>query len=302
MGPDGIKGFQGVSPLPPGPGVPTTIGIGDINEPVPYQVGEGPNAAWRVGQFSFQALESTGTNYLFLQIGMHGMRHVGDPNMTQGHACLTSDECIEGTEVIFGAGDGKYNAHNYDHRQTSRGGETFDVQVNAIPAPGDFNGNGSVGTEDYAVWRSTFGQSVAIVGAGADGNGNGLIDGADYVMWRKVFHASVVNPPGDYDGNGSVGVEDYAAWRTTFGQSIAIAGTGADGNGNSIVDAPDYVVWRKIDDSPSGYGTRRSPIGSSISEHIIVPELTTLEILIVTTIGLRLQRHRLRKCAENLLP
>jgi hypothetical protein len=292
MGPDGIKGLQGVSPLPPGPGVPTTIGIGDMNEPDPYQVGEGPNAAWRVGQFSFQALESTGTNYLYLQIGYHGMRHAGDPNMTTGHPCLTSDECDGGTEVIFGAvDDEKYNAHNYDHRQTSRVGETFDVKVNAIPAPGDYDGDGRAETEDLDVWRSTFGQSVAIAGSGADGNGNGVIDAADYVTWRT----SVSNPPGDYNGNGSVGIEDYVAWRTAFGQSVSIAGSGADGNGNDIVDAADYIVWRKI------YGSigQTTGTGSGVSGNTTVPEPTTLEILIVTTMGVRLRRHHLRKRAEN---
>jgi hypothetical protein len=46
------------------------------------------------------------------------------------------------------------------------------------------NGNGTVGPEDYAVWRATIGRSVT-PGAGADGNGNGIVDAADYAFWRN---------------------------------------------------------------------------------------------------------------------
>jgi len=47
--------------------------------------------------------------------------------------------------------------------------------------PGDYNKNGSVGPEDYDVWKSNFGTSLAA----ADGNGNGVVDAADYTVWRN---------------------------------------------------------------------------------------------------------------------
>ncbi len=54
---------------------------------------------------------------------------------------------------------------------------------NAPPlfSPGDYNKNGSVGPEDYEVWRQNFGAS----NSEADGNGNGVIDAGDYVVWRN---------------------------------------------------------------------------------------------------------------------
>jgi hypothetical protein len=64
--------------------------------------------------------------------------------------------------------------------QTSAGG---------IPIPGDYNNNGTVGPEDYAVWKSTFGQNVT-AGTGADGNSNTKIDAADYTVWRNNLGAS----------------------------------------------------------------------------------------------------------------
>lgn len=52
---------------------------------------------------------------------------------------------------------------------------------------GDFNGDGTVDSDDYNVWRATFGQTVPAGGPpGADGDGNGVVDAADYVVWRNA--------------------------------------------------------------------------------------------------------------------
>jgi hypothetical protein len=50
------------------------------------------------------------------------------------------------------------------------------------PVVGDYNGNGTVGAEDYTTWRTEFGTTGASI---ADGNTNGVVDAADYVVWRK---------------------------------------------------------------------------------------------------------------------
>ncbi|HEX3601885.1 MAG TPA: hypothetical protein VHU84_17160 [Lacipirellulaceae bacterium] len=50
------------------------------------------------------------------------------------------------------------------------------------PVAGDYDGNGTVGPEDYTVWRSHFGATGV---SAADGNGNGVVDAADYVVWRS---------------------------------------------------------------------------------------------------------------------
>ncbi|HEY2252664.1 MAG TPA: hypothetical protein VGH74_16435, partial [Planctomycetaceae bacterium] len=55
---------------------------------------------------------------------------------------------------------------------------------------GDYDGNGSVGPEDFAIWRANFGNSASPSGSGADGNSNGAIDAADYVVWRKSLGGS----------------------------------------------------------------------------------------------------------------
>jgi GH25 family lysozyme M1 (1,4-beta-N-acetylmuramidase) len=55
--------------------------------------------------------------------------------------------------------------------------------------PGDYNGDGTVDTGDYTVWRDTMGQTVAI-GLGADGNLSGAIDSGDYNVWKSHFGTS----------------------------------------------------------------------------------------------------------------
>lgn len=49
--------------------------------------------------------------------------------------------------------------------------------------------------------------------------------------------------PGDFNRDGVVDAGDYILWRKTFGQATA-SFDAADGNGNGIVDSNDYSVWR----------------------------------------------------------
>jgi hypothetical protein len=54
---------------------------------------------------------------------------------------------------------------------------------------GDYNGNGTVGPEDYNLWKTNFGSTTLLA---ADGNGNGIVDAADYSVWRD--HLGAVSP------------------------------------------------------------------------------------------------------------
>jgi hypothetical protein len=66
------------------------------------------------------------------------------------------------------------------------------VGQNPSPPPalaGDYNGNGSVGSEDYTLWQDQRGDFVTPF-SGTDGNGNGIVDAADYQVWKNNFGAT----------------------------------------------------------------------------------------------------------------
>ena len=46
---------------------------------------------------------------------------------------------------------------------------------------------------------------------------------------------------GDYNGDGVVDAADYVVWRKTLGSTGDLR---ADGNGNSVIDPGDFGVWR----------------------------------------------------------
>jgi surface-anchored protein len=48
---------------------------------------------------------------------------------------------------------------------------------------GDYDRDGSVGPEDYALWKASYGTDFA----DADGNGDGIVDAADYTIWRDHY-------------------------------------------------------------------------------------------------------------------
>jgi hypothetical protein len=49
--------------------------------------------------------------------------------------------------------------------------------------------------------------------------------------------------PGDYNRSGIIDAADYVVWRKTLGSTVPNF-TAADGNGNGVVDEGDHAVWR----------------------------------------------------------
>jgi len=49
---------------------------------------------------------------------------------------------------------------------------------------------------------------------------------------------------GDYNANGVVEAGDYVVWRKTLTQAASPAGSGADGNNSGLIDAGDHTVWK----------------------------------------------------------
>lgn len=72
-------------------------------------------------------------------------------------------------------------------------GAIYQIKYQGPPLVGDANGDGSVGTADYAQWAAQFGQSG---------------------QWLSA----------DFDDNGSVGAGDYALWAANFGHTSGESG------------------------------------------------------------------------------
>ncbi len=81
--------------------------------------------------------------------------------------------------------------------------------------------------------------------------------------------------PGDYNRNGIVDASDYVVWRRTLGQSVAM-GTGADGNFDGQITQSDYNTWR------SHFGqVAASGAGAALSSGAAVPEPASAALLVL---------------------
>jgi hypothetical protein len=90
--------------------------------------------------------------------------------------------------------------------------------------------------------------------------------------------AAVVNSA-DYNVNGLVDAPDYVLWRKTLNGTATPAGSGADGNHDGTVNPADYTLWQSHFGNPMGAGS-----GGGLSTGSI-PEPTSCILL---TIGLLL--------------
>jgi hypothetical protein len=105
-----------------------------------------------------------------------------------GGAIFTSDALPTNT----GLGAGSFDDSNVTLLPPAgavTGSGLTSFTLSAVPVlAGDFNRNGTVGPEDYGVWKSSFGSTAMLA---ADGNGNHVVDTADYTVWRDHFGATI---------------------------------------------------------------------------------------------------------------
>lgn len=101
-------------------------------------------------------------------------------------------------------------------------------------------------------------------------------------------------PSGDYNQNGVVDAADYVLWRKTVGQAVT-AGTGADGNNNGLVDPLDYDYWRARFGNVISPGSGSSLVGSAVPE----PQAATL-LAILAMFATQRTTRRLKRAARGL--
>jgi uncharacterized repeat protein (TIGR03803 family) len=79
---------------------------------------------------------------------------------------------------------------------TYRGGDRdlgtiFALDLNSPAPSADYDGNGSVGAEDLAVWHAAFGTDSS-----ADADGDGDSDGVDFLAWQRELGQGSISPSG----------------------------------------------------------------------------------------------------------
>jgi hypothetical protein len=124
-------------------------------------------------------------------------------------------------------------------------------------------------------FQPTLGDTFQIVTAGGGRSGTfsteNLPAASGSLSWDVIYTSNAVTLAvvpalaGDYNANGVVDAADYIVWRKTLGQNGI--GLAADGNGDTVVDQADFTVWR------SNFG---AVLGSGAGVAVNVPEPESL--------------------------
>jgi hypothetical protein len=164
------------------------------------------------------------------------------------------------------------------------GGDTYVTQAMEVPkdgqwhrltfdvSPSSFASIGGTDIDDALAgvrhFRILHNPLQSFSGASPAGGGEFYLD--------NIHALSSIDPPdttGDYNGNSIVDAADYVLWRKTLGQAVAMNGDGADGNQNGTVDPDDYNIWRM------NFGRVFTGPASSNGSMTAVPEPTTFALI-----------------------
>jgi serralysin len=115
-----------------------------------------------------------------------------------------------------------------------------------------------------------------------------LVSGTNSPMNLLGNTGSVNVPPptGDYNGNHVVDAGDYVVWRKTLNNSASPGGSGADGNSNGTIDAGDYTFWRARFGNAAGSGS-----GTLVSDAAPEPTAIALQLNCLLLLAWRIRKR-----------
>lgn len=87
----------------------------------------------------------------------------------------------------------------------------------------DGSNNGQVTTFDRALWRQNFNAGLLTTLPG-DFNLDGQVDMQDFAVWQDSLGTVGFDLPADGNGDFRVGESDYLVWQTNFGRSLSATG------------------------------------------------------------------------------
>ncbi len=135
--------------------------------------------------------------------------------------------------------------------------------------------------------------------SGSSGNVFTFVPGANNTYGNDVLASSVTTivrtnftavQSADYNHNGIVDAGDYVIWRKTLGNTATPPGSGADGNGDGTVNMADYTLWRSHFGNPFGAGAGASLSTTGVPEPASCVLLTIAGLLSIAP--RRARKHR----------
>jgi hypothetical protein len=170
-----------------------------------------------------------------------------------------------------------YNLIGNGHSSNNPIGEFVEPgdQVGANPMLGPLANNGGTTFTHVLLTGSpaiNLGDPAAVPGSGGvpqfDQRGNQRI-----LVGRIDIGAVEIGPvlPGDYNRNQIVDAADYILWRKTQGTAVPHY-VGADGNGDAMIDGADLMVWRQ------NFGNAAAGAGASASSPVAENEAYSFDI------------------------
>jgi hypothetical protein len=111
-----------------------------------------------------------------------------------------------------------------------------------------------------------------------------------YMAYNRSTPAALIEPDGDYNDDGVVDAADYVLWRKTLNQPASPPGSGADGDGDGTIDPGDYSFWRLHFDEDVG--------GAGAESGGPIPEPTAYSLVLASCWAIRLLSRRCRSSAS----
>jgi hypothetical protein len=152
--------------------------------------------------------------------------------------------------------------------------------------------NGIDWTSRQTVTNEALASGLLEVGVWAGTYSGGTANGTARFDWAEIVLGV---PAGDFNEDDVIDAADYIVWRKQMGGQVT-PWSGADGNGDGQVNQLDYEVWRR------NFGMTIPDVGSG-AESTAVPEPGSFRFLLVAAAGLRLNRRQRGRqsifCAQN---
>ncbi len=90
---------------------------------------------------------------------------------------------------------------------------------------------------------------------------------------------------GDFNGDNVVDAGDYVAWRRAYGEAVDAAYAGADGNGDLTINDADYDIWR------ANFGQSAAGSGAGAS-FVVIPEPASMGLTAIAALFAWSMRRR----------